>query len=112
MDNIDIIKDFFANIRCSQCHSPFDKDSVKIVRQEYNYTVVKIICSKCEKNVGLVIVGLDKEPVKSNENIDTNLEELPFEFNNTPINYDDVIDAHNFFYNLDADWTKHLPKNL
>ena len=108
MDNLDIIKDFFANIRCSQCHSPFEKDSVKIVRQEYNYTVVKVICSKCEKNVGLVIVGLEKEPLKNSAE---NPQELPFELNSTPIDYDDVIDAHNFFYGLDSDWTKFLPKN-
>ena len=27
-----------------------------------------------------------------------------------PINYDDVIDAHRFIKNLDADWQKHLPQ--
>ena len=27
-----------------------------------------------------------------------------------PISYDDVIDAHRFIKNLDADWQKHIPK--
>ena len=26
--------------------------------------------------------------------------------------YDDVIDAHNFFKNLDENWEKYIPENL
>ena len=109
MKNFDIIKEFFLSVRCSHCHSIFDEDAIQIIREEHNYTVVKIACSQCQKNVGIVIVGLNKE-ILENTN-DEDLDQLPFELHKAPIDYDDVIDAHNFFYNLGSDWSKHLPED-
>ncbi|MFH0702658.1 MAG: hypothetical protein V2B14_03865 [bacterium] len=118
MENFNIIEKFFVNLRCSQCHTYFKSGSVKILRQDYNCTVIRIACSNCNKNIGLAILGLDKDSIKNNiqpspsDNQSANQnEDFPFEINDQPINYDDVINAHNFFNNLGTDWVKYLPKN-
>jgi len=114
MGNFDIIKEFFTNMRCSQCHVFFEKSDIKVLRQDYNYTVVKVVCSSCGKNIGLAILGMDKESLKkqieTTEDEYQNEDAIPFDISEEePINYDDVIDAHKFFYNLGSDWAKFLP---
>lgn len=64
----ELIKEFFSNLKCSQCHNYFSKDSVKIMRQESNYTVVKVICPHCNKNIGLALLGLDREGMRKSMN--------------------------------------------
>jgi len=114
MDINDIIKEFFSNIRCTQCHNFFDEESISLVRHDNNYTVVRVTCSKCGKNIGLAMLGLDKDSIKksmeqlnSPGDIETSIELSDAD---DPITYDDVIDAHNFFYSLGSDWYKHLPR--
>jgi len=117
LDNMeikDILKEFFSNIRCSQCHNLFDEDSISIVRNENNYTVIRITCHKCEKNIGIALLGIDKDSIKSsmeklNEKKGNN-SQIEVNRENTPITYDDVIDAHNFFFGLGEDWLKYLPE--
>ena len=110
----EIIKEFFSNIRCTQCHDFFDEESINIVRNENNYTVVRVTCSNCGKSIGLALLGLDKDSIKNSmERLSDQNNETPVEISNngSPITYDDVIDAHNFFYGLGNDWSKHLPDN-
>ncbi|MDD3014122.1 MAG: hypothetical protein PHC34_10505 [Candidatus Gastranaerophilales bacterium] len=114
MEINDIIKEFFSNIKCTQCHNFFDKESINLVRHEHNYTVVRIICSKCGKNIGIAMLGLDKDSMKvsvDKTNEQKKPDDIPLELSDTidPITYDDVIDAHKFFYSLGNDWSKHLP---
>ena len=111
MDNLDLIKEFFSNLRCSQCRAFFEDDSIRILRQELNYTVVRITCPKCEKNIGMALMGFEKEAAKVSGEVSN--ETMAFEINvsNDPINYDDVIDAHHFFKSLGSDWSRFLPDN-
>jgi hypothetical protein len=114
MEINDIIKEFFSNIRCTQCHNFFEESSINVVRHEHNYTVVRVICSHCGKNIGIAMLGLDKESIKNSMkqiNEENLIKEIPLELTDSddPITYDDVIDAHNFFYSLGSDWTKFLP---
>ena len=53
----------------------------------------------------IVILNHDDETVRLIKN------EIPVEVNNdeASISYDDVIDAHNFFFSLGDDWSKYLP---
>jgi len=110
MNEFDIVKEFFSNLRCTQCSEQFTPESISILRNEANYTVVRVICSNCQKNIGLAILGLNKKEMKNALN--TNESDFPFETDstNSPIDYDDVIDAHEFFSNLGADWTKYIPQ--
>lgn len=115
MEINNIVRDFFSNIKCSQCQNYFEKESISLVRHEYNYTVVRVTCSICGKNIGMAILGLDKTAIQ--ESVEC-LEETKTSSKKTvskkkpvdPISYDDVIDAHNFFYSLGDDWIKFLPE--
>lgn len=115
MEINDIIKEFFSNIRCTQCHNFFEEEAISLIRHENNYTVVRVTCSKCGKNIGMALLGIDKESMKNSVkclNEEDERTEIPVEIasNSEPITYDDVIDAHNFFYSLGNDWSKYLPE--
>lgn len=115
MEYLDFINDFFSHIKCSNCHEFFKDDSIELVRQESNNIVVRIACAKCGKNLGLAILGIDraeyKNSLKFSEDTCKNAD-MPLCANadKEPINYDDVIEAHQFFSGLGDDWAKHLPK--
>ena len=112
MDTTGFVKEFFMNLRCTQCNTRFTEDSISVMRQESNYTVVKILCACCSKNIGIAIVGLDKESMKRAVELSNENPEIPFASSSldSPITYDDIIDAHEFFNNLDENWMSFLPQ--
>lgn len=91
----DIIK-IFSKIKCNRCDNFFDKNSIEVLRKEDFCDVVKIVCSKCQKDFGISILA-------SEDGFDDN-KNLP------KINYDDVLNAHEFFSNIEEDWTKYINK--
>ena len=100
------VKLIFSNMVCSCCDNPFTADSVEIIRIEDNCAVVKIVYSHCEKNYGIVIVGIEK--INLQDNIEDLAEEQVSDL--PPITTDDVIEAHKFIDNLGADWAKYIPE--
>jgi hypothetical protein len=116
MDKLKIIKEFFKNVKCSQCNNFFTGNSVQLVREEENNIVIKVICHHCSKNLGLVIIGIDPkdflESMKIQGISEEDEEEILDEFTirEDPITFEDVINAHKFFNSLGSDWMKHLPK--
>ena len=116
MEYIDFINDFFSQVKCSQCHEFFKEDSVHLVRQEANNIVVRIACTHCGKNLGLAILGIDRAEYKNSLKFSEDTakkSDMPLSINaeESPITYDDVIEAHHFFSRLGDDWAKHLPKS-
>lgn len=115
MEYLDFINDFFSHVKCSHCHEFFNDDAIQLVRQESNNIVVRIACAKCGKNLGLAILGIDrseyKNSLKFSEDTAKNTD-LPISINSdeSPISYDDVMEAHQFFSALGDDWAKHLPR--
>ena len=97
------IKKLFSNLCCSHWKNSFDENSITIKRVEEGLTVVGLQCQHCGKNFGVAFLGINNFDVKSSEPLE--VQEGP-----EPINYNDVIDAHRFIKNLDADWQKHLPQ--
>ena len=85
---------------CLNCKNVFNENSVNIVRFEQGLCVVKIVCQTCGKSFAVAFLGLDDLIFQK----DLAKNDAP------PITSDDVIDAHNFFKNLDADWMKYLNK--
>jgi hypothetical protein len=115
MEYIDYINEFFSHVKCAQCHEFFKDDSIQLVRQESNNIVVRITCSKCGKNLGLAILGIDRAEHKNSLEFSKNTAQntdMPISINadESPITYDDVAEAHQFFSSLGDDWSKHLPK--
>ncbi len=97
------LKKLFSNMCCSQCKSDFDEESINIKREEENLLVLQIVCQKCGKSFGIALLGADENSIKEDEDALT-FQECP-----APINYDDVLDAHNFTEKLEKDWTKYIP---
>jgi hypothetical protein len=114
MEYLDFINDFFSHVKCAHCHEFFKNDSVQLVRQETNNIVVRIACTKCGKNLGLAILGIDRAEYKNSLKFSEDTSQgsdIPISINNDedPITYDDVIEAHQFFSGLGEDWAKYLP---
>ena len=109
MEGFETVQNFFCSMHCSNCHNLLKPDGITLVKEEYNFFVVKIVCVECQQPIGLAIVGVSKS--ESEEFIKPKgVEELPDITSNEPlpISYDEVIDAHHFFSNLGSDWSKHL----
>jgi len=114
MDYYNFISDFFLHVKCNKCNQFFKEDCIEFVRKEDNSLVLRITCSTCGHNLGLVIFGIDKGEYKKSLKFTESSEdrEIPVSINteNDPISYDDVIQAHDFFTSLEDDWAKYLPK--
>lgn len=108
--NKKIINMLFADMCCSECKADFDEDSVFVLRKEKNLTVLQIVCQHCGKSFGIALLGGCDEKEDSKRSQD----ELALQVQDGPdaIGCDDVIDAHNFFKNLDEGWEKYIPENL
>jgi len=116
MEYLDYINEFFSHVKCSNCDEFFNNESIELVRQESNNIVVRITCAKCGKNLGLAILGIDRAQHKNSLDFSedtSNKSDMPVSVNadESPITYDDVIEAHQFFNGLGEDWSKYLPKN-
>ena len=94
--NFELIKRFFETLKCSQCDNFFTKESITPIRMEENNVVVKIICSLCGKDMGLAILGLNREG---------------FGMPDEQITCEDIVEAHQFFNGLGDDWMKYLPES-
>jgi hypothetical protein len=104
-NNFDTVKLFFSKMKCSNCQNLFKEEDITVLRCEGDYTVVRVYCSHCDKNIGIALLGLDRQCMKKS------LEEASSEtIDNQPISYDDVIDAHSFFSSLSDDWLKFIPQ--
>ncbi len=102
------IKKLLENMCCSVCRHDFDEDSIQIKRQENNLLVLQIICPECGKSFGLALLGTGDESIKQ----DKKDEPLTFQECPEPINYDDVLNGHNFIDKLEKDWTKYIPEEF
>lgn len=107
--NKKLLNMLFSDMCCSECKSDFNEDSVFILRQEKNLKVLQIVCQNCGKSFGIALLGGCDEKVSSKSKDD-----LALQIQDGPdaIGYDDVLDAHNFFSNLDDDWQKYIPDDL
>ncbi|MDD3420212.1 MAG: hypothetical protein PHE78_06380 [Candidatus Gastranaerophilales bacterium] len=105
MKDLEVIKLFFSKMKCTRCENTFDEEDIEVLRQEDCYTVVRVHCQHCEKNIGLAILGIDKDQMMKSLDMDCG------EIEQTPpaIDYEDVLEAHDFFQGLGDDWVKHLP---
>ena len=106
MDKNKIVK-MFSGLCCSVCKHDFDEDSIFIKREEKDLTVLKIICPECGKSFGLAFLGEGALSVKDKDDDALVIQDCPL-----PINYDDVLNAHNFIDNLEKDWGKYIPDDL
>lgn len=92
-------------MKCTRCENTFSGDEIEVLREEDNYTVVRIHCEHCEKSIGVAIMGIDKDQMQ--KALEVTQAEVKEEF--PPIGYEDVLKAHDFFGTLGDDWLKFIP---
>ncbi len=99
------IKNLLSNMCCSVCKNDFNEESICIIREEKNLLVLQIVCLNCGKSFGIALLG--NADIKENKDTPLEFQQCP-----QPINYDDVLDAHNFIDKLEKDWNKYIPDEL
>lgn len=123
MDYLQLITDYFeaADKRCYVCGCLYPRESFAVQGCDLisNAVVVDVTCAHCGQRLGTALVSVKTPlnistgaPVKETpsrpktwtKKDEQRLKDLP------AINYDDVVDAHEFFSKLGPDWSKHLPK--
>lgn len=115
MDGFNIIQNFFTRMRCNFCSSHLQPDGIHLIRHDHDVYVVNIECLDCTRQMGIALVGLEGAEANLHDHFeDPELTEAELErlAQFSPIDYDDVVDAHRFFNQLEADWHKHLPVEM
>ncbi len=82
------IKSLLSKLCCSFCKNDFDFDSIRVKSKEGEVYSCNLICQKCGKNFGDIVLKYNKS-LKIHRPLE--IVDGP-----APINADDVLDAHNF----------------
>lgn len=121
MDAFSLIQDFFTQMKCHFCEHSFEPEDISLIRQEDSVFIVNVFCNRCNTQNGIAMVGLGSSEdadifgetgmprhpgYEDPELTEAEIERLS-EF--APISANDVIEAHDFFKDLDKDWMKHIP---
>lgn len=101
------IKRLLINMHCSRCGADFGDDAIKIMRSENGLLVFQVKCEHCKKCFGMALLGISEKEL--GQSLDFGLEN--FDPDKKPIDYDDVLNAHDFFQNLDENWSKYIKKD-
>ena len=114
MNNFKLIQEHFTQLHCPYCDISFTQESVKLIREEDDYWVVKVSCTSCHQSAGIAIVGIEYEEIGLKEPRNTpkhkefsTVEQIKFSAK-PPISVDDVINAHRFIQELGSDWMKYI----
>lgn len=83
-----LISTLFKELCCSHCKNDFSKESFKIIEKHSDTLICNLICEKCGKDFGEIILNINP---KTEKHTPLEIIEGP-----PPINYDDVIEAHRF----------------
>lgn len=111
MDSFGIIQNFFTRMRCHFCSAYLEPEGIKLLREEKDVYIVRVQCVHCSRQMGIAMVGIDQESKKL-EDPELTVADLKRLSKFEPIEYNDVIDAHKFFSNLESDWKKYLPPEM
>ena len=104
MSEINSIKRLLINMHCSHCKNEFSEKGIKIMRSENGLLVFQVKCEHCKKCFGMAFLGLGAKELE--KSLDFGIENTNSE--KEPISFDDVLDAHHFFQNLDENWSKYI----
>ena len=106
------IQEYFQQRSCRSCANPFSSEGIQLLREEPGIIVVRVTCSSCGQPLGVAIVGTTPRAQKTRANCPSDWTKKDIErlSPKKAIDYDDVLNAHEFFSTLGADWAKHLPK--
>lgn len=106
------IQEYFQQKFCRNCANHFSSEGIQLLRQEPGVMVVRVTCQSCNHPLGVAIVGTITEGRKKEHSLplDWNRRDVERLAKKSPINFDDVLEAHQFLNGLGADWSRHLPR--
>lgn len=117
-----LIQEYFQQRTCKHCCRNYAAEGIELVREEPGLLVVKVACLYCRQPLGIALVGVNgnaKVNALRSDALSEASGSMPRDWSKgdvkrlsglSRITYNDVLDAHEFFSSLDADWQKHLPK--
>ncbi len=113
MDAFHLIQNFFTRMRCNFCSHSFAPDDIQLIRQDEGIYIVNVYCNHCRTQNGVAMVGVEV-PGQNTQFPDPELtsDELTRLAEFQPITDDDVLDAHEFFTNLDDNWMQFIPQEI
>lgn len=114
MDAFQLIQNFFTRMRCNFCSHSFSPEDIQLIRQDLSVYIVNVYCNHCRTQNGVAMVGIEVPGQRNTAFPDPELtdEEMIRLAEFEPISDDDVLDAHQFFNNLDKDWMKFIPSEM
>jgi len=106
------VQEYFQQKFCRFCANPFASEGIQLLREEPGVLVVRVSCNACGHPLGVAIVGTQPRPHQTKPQCPPDWTKRDIErlLAQRKITYDDVLEAHEFFTGLGADWAKHLPK--
>lgn len=114
MDAFNLIQNFFTRMRCNFCSHTFSPEDIQLIRQDEGIFIVNVFCNHCGTQNGVAMVGVEVPAGETQYFEDPEL--TPTEIDRLsdfePITDNDVLDAHGFFNNLDANWMQMIPEEL
>jgi hypothetical protein len=113
MDAFQLIQNFFTRMRCNFCSHSFSPEDIQLIRQDEGIYIVNVYCNHCRTQNGVAMVGVEvpgQEMVFPDPELTE--EELVRLAEFQPITENDVLDAHEFFSNLDENWMRFIPKEM
>lgn len=105
------IQEYFQQKSCRYCANQFSAEGIQLLREEPGVFVVRVTCKACGHPLGVAIVGAANNDVKKEKKLpgDWSRKDSARLNNLPPISFDDVLAAHEFFSQLDANWQRYLP---
>lgn len=131
-NGLQLIREYFQQRTCRRCRRKYSPEGIELVREEPGILVVRVSCNSCGEPLGIALVGVSTKQDGTTEKItpgssgrihgkqhlippaphpaDWSKADIKRLSPLSPISYDDVLDAHEFFNGLDSDWHRFLPE--
>ena len=98
MNILRILRERAKDYDCGVCGTNHSKSEISVVGRREGAYVVRVVCSKCDTNITLLVYVGDKQSTGMKA-----LGEPPKRTRRPPVSLDDVIDAHDFLGSFEGD---------
>ena len=98
MNILRILRERAKDYDCGVCGTNHSKSEISVVGRREGAYVVRVVCSKCDTNITLMVYVGDKQSAGMKA-----LGEAPKRVRRPPVSLDDVIDAHDLLESFNGD---------
>ncbi|HKW78916.1 MAG TPA: hypothetical protein VJQ09_07425 [Candidatus Limnocylindria bacterium] len=97
MNILQFLREQAKNYDCRVCGTNHNRSEISVVGKREGAYVVRVVCSKCEANVTLLVYVGEKPPALRSGSLGAARAQRP------PLSLDDVLDAHDLLGSFDGD---------